>query len=118
MNILQEYEKLPADFKEKWIKALRSGEYEQSTGFLYNPAQGGYCCLGVACNISGIPKEKLVSVGDIWSLNKILNEDLTGIPDILKEENETGSLVFQLIQMNDTSGMSFGQIADWIEIAL
>lgn len=35
--------------KEKWIAALRSGEYEQDDGKLrtYN----GFCCLGVLCDL-------------------------------------------------------------------
>lgn len=33
----------------KWVKALRSGEYEQCTGELENAK--GFCCLGVACKV-------------------------------------------------------------------
>ena len=35
----------------KWVKALRSGEYKQTKGVLYNGK--GYCCLGVLCKITG-----------------------------------------------------------------
>ena len=38
----------------KWVEALRSGKYEQNTGSLRNADTGGFCCLGVACDISGI----------------------------------------------------------------
>lgn len=31
--------------KKKWIKALRSGEYEQTQEYL--ATEEGYCCLGV-----------------------------------------------------------------------
>lgn len=34
-----------------WFTALRSGEYAQGTGGLYNSR--GYCCLGVDCKIAG-----------------------------------------------------------------
>lgn len=34
----------------KWVAALRSGEYEQGTGFLNK--NGKYCCLGVACDLA------------------------------------------------------------------
>jgi hypothetical protein len=34
----------------KWVDALRSGRYEQTTGRLAN--QEGYCCLGVACEVA------------------------------------------------------------------
>lgn len=43
---------MDAKLKAKWVKALRSGEYVQGTGSLYN--HGRYCCLGVlACVYNG-----------------------------------------------------------------
>lgn len=36
----------------KWIEALESGEYKQGTGWLRRG--NTYCCLGVACDISGL----------------------------------------------------------------
>ena len=41
-------------FRKKWLAALRSGEYEQATGELRDAV--GFCCLGVACDISGVGK--------------------------------------------------------------
>lgn len=38
----------------KWVKALRSGKYEQATGRLREEQTGGgykYCCLGVASDL-------------------------------------------------------------------
>lgn len=43
-----------AAHRKAWVKALRSGEYEQVTGRLHR--DGGFCCLGVACDISGLGK--------------------------------------------------------------
>lgn len=41
--------------KEKWVAALRSGEYKQGTGALklleYEDSQPRYCCLGVLCDL-------------------------------------------------------------------
>lgn len=39
--------------KEKWIKALRSGEYKQGVGSLRRIVEGEhrYCCLGVLCEL-------------------------------------------------------------------
>lgn len=34
---------------EKWVAALRSGKYKQTTGQLRN--EKGFCCLGVLCNL-------------------------------------------------------------------
>jgi hypothetical protein len=36
---------MPKETLQKWLTALRSGEYKQATGALENG--GGYCCLGV-----------------------------------------------------------------------
>jgi hypothetical protein len=36
--------------KEKWIEALRSGDYEQGKGAL--SIAGTYCCLGVLCDLA------------------------------------------------------------------
>lgn len=35
--------------KKQWVDALRSGEYEQTTGTLKD--DNGFCCLGVLCDI-------------------------------------------------------------------
>lgn len=46
------------DVKAQWVAALRSGEYQQTTGALRRPTpevgQLAFCCLGVLCDISGI----------------------------------------------------------------
>jgi hypothetical protein len=44
------------EIADKWIEALRSGEYKQGTGTLQNKC--GYCCLGVLCKLAereGVP---------------------------------------------------------------
>lgn len=40
------------EFQEKWLVALESGTYPQGVGRLKSAK--GYCCLGVACEVSGI----------------------------------------------------------------
>lgn len=35
---------------EKWVKALRSGKYRQTKSGLHKKG-GGYCCLGVLCDL-------------------------------------------------------------------
>lgn len=41
--------------KKNWIKALRSGEYKQTEGFLCSVNNGieSFCCLGVLCDLEG-----------------------------------------------------------------
>lgn len=38
------------EIKAKWVEALRSGEYEQTTEILHS--KKGFCCLGVLLDIS------------------------------------------------------------------
>lgn len=39
--------RMPRSILDKWLTALRSGEYKQGKSALYNPMTKGYCCLGV-----------------------------------------------------------------------
>lgn len=38
--------------QQKWVDALRSGKYKQGRAYL--KYGNGYCCLGVACDISSL----------------------------------------------------------------
>lgn len=47
-----------AQLKQRWIEALRSGDYEQGKGYLrvgeydqFGNERYRYCCLGVLCNL-------------------------------------------------------------------
>jgi hypothetical protein len=44
-------------YKDLWIAALESGDYEQSRGTLKNKT--GYCCLGVLCEVAQMRGEEL-----------------------------------------------------------
>jgi len=37
--------------KQKWVDALRSGEYQQTQNYLRK--EDGFCCLGVLCDLYG-----------------------------------------------------------------
>ncbi len=50
------------DIKERWIKALLSGEYFQAQGCL--KYGDGYCCLGVLCDLY------LIEKGGQWEIDK------------------------------------------------
>lgn len=39
-------------FRLRWLEALESGKYPQASHKLRTPL--GFCCLGVACDISGL----------------------------------------------------------------
>ncbi len=110
---------MDADLKQRWVAALRSGEYTQGTNSLVANAPGTgqptHCCLGVLC--------ELLEPGGDWSSYRSgkhnSGEDLSanacdrlGIPY---------GFALKLVNMNDGldaySGnpRPFAQIADHIE---
>lgn len=110
--------KLPGEFRTKWLEALRSGEYSQTTGRLYDSNVGGYCCLGVACEIVGIDmRNESVSR---WLLEEypsaLFREDkhpnVKNIPDELIHND---LFTKDLADKNDSNTMTFQDIANYIE---
>lgn len=105
--------------RELWIKALRSGQYEQDNGVLHS-SRGGYCCLGVACEISDIDKWKIDRHGSshVW---QVYDGSFQRLPDSVMEwlglHTNNGS-IFEinksLASLND-EGVDFGSIANVIE---
>lgn len=110
---------MDAKLKRKWIKALRSGEYDQTQGAL---CDGGtsFCCLGVLVNIQG----------SYWHEN----DDGEWFPITPSGKPQRGNLYpsrpwaagvpkdaqVKLSNMNDGAGHeqrphTFAEIADWIE---
>ena len=96
--------------KAKWLKALRSGDYKQTTGALY--ADGGYCCLGVLCDVLGaIPAA--AKKDDFWGNFAILPANVAKRAGISENPVPSG-YTDSLADLND-SGSSFEDIADIIE---
>ena len=103
---------LPKKFMKKWTKALRSGNYDQGTGTLLD--DGHFCCLGVACDIVGVPYNQISG--------EYIYEHAAehGIPKVLVGGADVNQLVKTLSEMNDgtSSGRkksNFNEIADWID---
>lgn len=81
--------KLSKKVKDKWVKALLSGKYEQGKEKLYNTIDNTYCCLGVAREIgcadplSGPDAKFWVSKSFLpMDIQKKLAEFNDGTPDI------------------------------------
>lgn len=106
------------DNAKAWVQALRSGEYQQAKGHLSK--DGGYCCLGVACDIY-----KAVTPGFTYEVSKI------HLPAQVKEwlglafhngnfNTNNGSDPRKILtNLNDgmasIAGLTFAEIADVIE---
>lgn len=103
------FEKLPKRLKTKWVKALRSGEYNQGETDLYNTKEDSYCCLGVLGRCVGIPVERLDNGTGIFG-----KEDME-VPKPFIGDVDENPLVDKLTDLNDISRKSFKYIANWIE---
>jgi hypothetical protein len=113
--------------KEKWLAALRGGDYKQGQDMLRSEDGSCFCCLGVLCDIIG-PNE--------WSINKVdecdgmtyfgwvhpngygHNDALFG--DALLDYDFSNSIGLGVDEQRDLAGMNdegrtFEEIADYIE---
>jgi hypothetical protein len=128
------------EIKKKWVKALRSRDYQQGTRALHVKRDGTetFCCLGVLCDLAakeGVAEPSPVStVAGVttvmydkqsaflprsvqeWSEIPSNNGYLSDEPDVVVEgEDGVGSISFNsLVGLND-EGATFAQIADIIE---
>lgn len=103
--------RLPKEFAEKWIQALRSGNYKRGRGRLYNESKNNYCCLGVACSILGVEDNLL---NEYSATSDICIRDLE-LEKVFPEELTDSNLMGELIVLNDLEMYSFDKISDWIE---
>lgn len=106
------------ELRAEWLAALRSGEYKQAQGHLKE--DGGYCCLGVLCEIAGIMDDDGCAVYGVYS------DTFTSLPfefaeymgmarDGAAADRDGVKFLPSLICLNDDRQMSFEQIADAIE---
>lgn len=123
--------------KELWVKALRSGKYEQSK-YVLNDGKG-FCCLGVLCEV--YQKEAKKNHKKRLVVEKGVDDNAGGLciaydgahtklpdrvvkwagldlddPTILSREDDYGDIedIFAS-EANDVRGWNFKQIADAIE---
>ena len=90
------------ELKDKWLSALRSGEYRQGAYHLH--ADGKWCPLGILLRISD-------TEGEITKNTKIRLSDLEHLG--LRVIHAT-----RIIDMNDFYKNSFEGIADYVEDAV
>ena len=109
---------------QKWVIALRSGEYSQTTGTLEDDS--GHCCLGVACDIfipdgmktlhtntglmiGGMPENQAASPEWLSQTKRILE---TYIPAL----NDDGVVIISDTEPHEQhERFTFDEIADLLE---
>lgn len=119
---------------QKWVDALRSGDYKQGEGALVSGSDSDkhYCCLGVACAIAA--NEGIVSYDGSGGYNRhgeyedYSDHSDTELPEVVKVwlgVNAVDPLIatsgegveerIHAINANDSLGWSFEQIASAVE---
>jgi len=110
------------EIKARWVAALRSGVYAQTTGVLHN--EKGYCCLGVLCDIHA-QETNTPWVPDAFSF--LYADEINVLPSIVRkwaglQRKDPTVKVDEgpeaLSNMNDTQRRTFAEIADAIEKGL
>lgn len=122
-------QKMQKGLLDKWISALRSGEYLQGTDYLLTLHSDGeadsqpdrYCCLGVFGCILNLPKEDLEDKNYLRDIEDgLINEEFEtllaaindGVHSLLSSLRETG---FLEITDEEFRRYSFEEIADFLE---
>ncbi len=106
-------DKLPEDYKKSFLSALKSGNYKKITGQFCKVNKKteepyGYCVLGLASIVAGIPIDALKEVENPSDLpTKYRNL----LPNVLVD----GHISDTLMENNDGSKMSFSDMAEFVE---
>jgi len=98
--------KLGARLKAKWVKALRSGEYEQGIGLLHDADRNKFCCLGVLLDIIHDPDTK-----DFWRTA----DNGCGSSGYSELHEKHGISCDKFVAFNDEKNKSFNWIASYID---
>jgi len=117
------------EYKDKWLKALRSGKYTQARNRL--KCKEGFCCLGVLMNTYDSKGWVEADSGDMYhKSNKFgYHDGFVEGDEFYGEASEDADLTSEtlsnfgistddqchLIIMNDQDDYNFNEIADWIE---
>lgn len=124
-----------------WLEALESGKYKQGQGCLRSQAeitsndgaktQLAYCCLGVLCEVAGLPwqERKADSSPDIYTGYVFQGEasngylptkyaetvGLSGPKGAFKQKAQVaGGYGYSLAELNDALALPFAEIAAYI----
>lgn len=117
---------MPKNIKDKWVAALRSGDYKQGREWLV--VDDKYCCLGVLCDVVKdnfdltLDNDAFIdSEGERFPMvlppviaNAYFNGDR--VPGVMMGTHEDGTPYGEMIsEVNDVFDYDFNQIADLIE---
>ena len=106
--------------KNIWVKALRSGQYQQGKMFLQK--NNTFCCLGVLCDIMQKETGDLsIRNQNVWDKCVLYNEVAGSLPIEVRDWagmwSCDGSITERtsLTSLNDSNNKTFEEIAEVIE---
>lgn len=114
------------DIRKRWVDALRSGKYKQTTQRLRTDK--GFCCLGVLCDVvkDDIGLEWVAP--DVFPFEYVFAGGRAMLPQVVIDFCEftpqellgggPSICAIPLIRMNDNDKKSFNDIANAIEVGL
>lgn len=108
------------EIRKMWLRALRSGKYQQSAGalsgvYFTGPAPTSsiaYCCLGVLAHVTGHLNADgvcLTATGKNTGADTLLADSVRTLFGITRRQH------LDLAHLNDVEGYDFNQIADYIK---
>lgn len=95
----------------RWVRALRSGKYRQGPGWLC--VGDAFCCLGVACDISGLGRWGRGVRGMPYVTQD--GEDICFMPSPVQDWFGLDYRYCEFLAGLNDCGRSFDEIADVIE---
>jgi hypothetical protein len=111
------------ELKGRWTAKLRSGDYLQGKGALRKRGEERdlFCCLGVLCEIAVEDGEVVRSeTPEVIGWNYRYAEEGALLP--IELEGWSGIASYddrrKLMDLNDSKGKTFAEIADWIDANL
>ena len=107
------------ELAERWVTALRSGDYKQGVGSLSRSTDDNiytYCCLGVLLDLVGTEDEMKQHYFKGHAHNRHYQNHSVGIPqaEFRKRVGLDEKLMHRAIELNDAE-KSFDTIANYIE---
>ena len=113
--------RMDPDVKERWLKALRSGKFNQTYERLVKKLNGdfGFCCLGVLCHLDPRVKRFTFDIGGEWFYEYVFpyeqhRDDIPGEGFAYEKWGLEPEQLSYLAGLNDR-GVPFSMIADIIE---
>lgn len=136
VRITDNYSPIPDELLDPWLKALRSGEFEQTKFRLHRLVRSeafdgeirpvGYCCMGVACEINRDKFERVDSYGEVeifdnsdgllpFVLRDLYGLDGYGTLEVMIQDKYGFPSHLSLASLNDQYDFTFPQIADVLD---